>query len=294
MPPDILCDITYRDNEFNPFRGEFTALIEDLSASAKVLKSNGVIMSHKSLDDLNFKSKFHERIARKYLDERTGMSYGFLVGQLPVRVKPAIKLDGNDVDYALEQNQIRIDFTSSSYILDIPDVWVLSTRSGCDKENIDVSCDIVRMGLVKGKIIFDKTLTCTKVVDCKPSYDTLSILAHALGNAFVASILKVEIGENKFTTALETTGSTLFHWHGYLEQSQITKGLYLHGSSNPGVSCSTAQSAVFSITGKLQALESCLEEGGEFLGDVHIEPHHGTNFSSILPMQEVIEKYILN
>ncbi|MDH5598620.1 MAG: hypothetical protein OEY34_05825, partial [Cyclobacteriaceae bacterium] len=128
----------------------------------------------------------------------------------------------------------------------------------------------------------------------KPSYDTLSILAHALGNAFVASILKTEYGDNKFTTALETKGSTLFHWHGYLEESQITKGLYLHGSSNPGVSCSTAQSAVFSILGKFQALERCLKEEGEFIGDVHIEPHHGTNFSSILSMQEVIETYILN
>ncbi|NTU98160.1 MAG: hypothetical protein HGA62_10160, partial [Chlorobiaceae bacterium] len=57
-----------------------------------------------------------------------------------------------------------------------------------------------------------------------------------------------------------------------------------HGNMNPPVSCSTPQSAVFSITGKIDALENAIEQGKEYRGDVHIEPNHGTNIVGMLSL----------
>ncbi|MGB6649690.1 MAG: hypothetical protein WBG01_14265, partial [Bacteroidota bacterium] len=33
------------------------------------------------------------------------------------------------------------------------------------------------------------------------------------------------------------------------------------------------------LTGKLSALQRSLEEGVEFIGDVHVEPYHGVNIT---------------
>jgi hypothetical protein len=57
----------------------------------------------------------------------------------------------------------------------------------------------------------------------------------------------------------------------------VPKGYVVHGKENPPVSCSTPQSAAYSLLGKLDALELSLETGIDYLGDIHIEPGHGTN-----------------
>ena len=290
VPPEILSDIEYHFGEFDTSSHPFEEIAHDLQRAARILRDNGLLMSHLKVDNIKFRSKFHERIAKSYLDERSGMSYGFLVWQKPMTVRRARKATAEST---LRSNEIQVDLKAGSFIVDIPDVWVVSTRSGCDKTDINISRDIVRMGLVNGKIQVDTPIGMTQMSDCKPSYDTLSILSHALANYMAASILKYLYGDNEFTDSLEYVGLSLFHWHGYPDESQVPKGMYFHGSNNPAVSCSTGQSAVYSMYGKLEALSESLIDNVVYKGDVHIEPHHGSNISSTMRLEEIIE-YVLS
>ena len=289
VPPGILTDISYRYEIFNPFDEEFTHIIEDLQKAALILKQDGLIMSHTEVSSLKFKNKFHERVVRAFLNQRSGMSYGFMVWQLPVESKPAILLSNQkENDTLIDDYHIQVSFRNEKYLVEIPEVWVLSTRSGCDKTNLDISKDIVRMGLSKGVVVLDLPIGSTNKHDVKPSYDTLAILAHALGNSILSSLLKTLVGDNSFSHALDNNGMSLFHWHGYLKEGQIPKNHFMHGGGNPSVSCSTRQSALYSFLGKLEALEESALQNKAFIGDVHVEPHHGTNISSIQSLTEVV------
>lgn len=290
IPPNILGEIAYQYDMFDPKQSEFSNVIEDVIEAAKLLKEDGLIMSHTSVSSLEMKSKFHERIVKSYLDQRTGMSYGFMVWQLPIESKPAVLYDEISAsDCGPDGNCFLVSFLGKQYLIEIPEVWVLSTRSGCDKTNLNLSEDIVRMGLSEGRIFFDLPVGVDKDLDVKPSYDTLAILAHAMGNSVISSLLKTVVGENEFSRALDNKGVSLLHWHGYLEGHEVPAGHMAHGEENPSVSCSTPQSAVYSFIGKIEALEASLIQKVDFLGDVHIEPHHGTNISSVKSLSEVVK-----
>jgi hypothetical protein len=289
IPPNLLVDISYRHNFFDASQAEYANILDDFSKAALLLNKHRLIMSHTKVSSLKFKNKFHERVIRAFLDQRSGMSYGFMVWQLPVKSKPAILADSENItQYYPDGNYIPISFLGKNYLVETPDVWVLSTRSGCDKTNLDIDKDIVRMGLSAGNIILDLPKGVESEQDVKPSYDTLAILAHALGNSIISSLQKAILGDNKFSQNLDNKGASLFHWHGELEEHQSLVKHFVHGTTNPSVSCSTPQSAVYSLMGKLQALEESILQNAEFLGDIHIEPHHGTNISSIKNLEEVV------
>lgn len=291
IPPEILSNIKYNFSSFDTRSHPFEEIAKDLQHAARALRDSGLLMSHLKLKDIKFRSRFHERIARSYLDERSGMSYGFLVWQKPLPVKRARKVKANSV---VKHDETIITTVAGDFIVNIPEVSVVSTRSGCDKTDINISRDIVRMTLSNGKIWVDTPFGMSEKVDCKPSYDTLTILSNALGNYFNASILKSIQGDNEFSDSLEYKGLSLFHWHGYPSPDQVPAGLFFHGDNNPAVSCSTAQSALYTMFGKLSALNQSLEEKMPYMGDVHIEPHHGSNISSIYKLEQVVKMLIEN
>jgi hypothetical protein len=130
-----------------------------------------------------------------------------------------------------------------------------------------------------GNVIFETPNGVTARVDCRPSYDTSTILAHAVGNAIVASVLSKVDPASGFARRLGTSGLALAHWHGYIPARIIPAGYAVHGESNPPVSCSTHQAAIYALTGKLLALKRTLDRDLRFEGDIHHEPHHGTNMT---------------
>jgi len=263
----------------------------DMLAGADSWGKTGLLTSQTRLDELAFRSNRYRRIAAAYLSWRTGMSYGFLARQLPVLIEPAFefcdapslfrRLDWADNDFQEIDNHtyVALRLKDKRFIVKIPVVSVLCTRSGCDKNRLDCAKDIVQLTLVKGKVIFGTSKGSADRDDCQPSFDTTTILAHALGNAIVASILRKLKPSSKFSYTLSRKGLALAHWHGFLHPTELPMGYYFHGQSNPPVSCSTPQSAVYSLSGKLTALEQSLEDGVEYLGDVHEEPSHGTNMT---------------
>ena len=283
IPPELMRDIEFEDDSFDSSESKYSSIIEDFRKTSDLLRDNELIMSHTSVDTIPYKNKFHERIVKSYLDQRSGMSYGFLVRQIPTVVEPAIA--SNELEPDTNQTAVRIG--GQRFIVNIPDIWLISTRSGCNKSALDTSTDLVLMGLVDGKLVIKLPKGDNAAKSTKPSYDTLTIFAHAVGNALISSVLLTINGKNQFSDALNDNGLSLFHWHGYPTQDQLGDSYVFHGQDNPSVSCSTFQSAIYALNGKLDALSAGIEENIIFEGDVHIEPHHGTNISSTSSLSEI-------
>ena len=219
------------------------------------------------------------------------MSYGFLARQLAMpELKPAMTLAEAQECLATEISQdeqifehhgvtyLCVPVATQHFVLPVPEVWVLSTRSGCEKTRLDGARDVVRYGLKSGRIAFETPVGVGSDTDCKPSYDTLVIVAHGLANAIIASVLARHHPNAPFCVHLKKAGMAMAHWHGFLPPSQIPDRYPLHGQENPAVSCSTPQAAIYALRGKL-ALLGC-GRAEQLKGDVHVEPHHGTNFTA--------------
>ncbi len=290
-------EIVYREGIFDPIKLGYKDYIQDFMTAAQVWHDNGLMLAHTSIEDLKYRNRLYKRIVSKYLDHRTGMSYGFMVKQLPTEIEPAIDLDhappslnGSDWNEHKTRNingdtYLLVQLFEKDWIVKIPEVWLLSTRSGCNKTNLDPSKDILKLGLYKGEITIDTPSNLTKE-ECRPSYDTYAILAHAIGNVITASILKTLAPDSIFHRYLQNDGLSISHWHGYPDTDFPLDGYILHGHENPPVSCSTPQSAAYAFIGKLRALSEYRSHLDKYRGDIHVEPHHGTNITGCLSITE--------
>ena len=288
--PPRSTDFQFREHAFDPRDLENHASARDIVESGNTWASTGLMVSQTPVSTLRFRNSFYRKLGGIYLDHRTGMSYGFLARQLPVSsLKPALTLREARVRWGVNIDECRelfehdgalylcLNIAGESYVLQVPDVWILSTRSGCEKTRLDIKNDIVRYGLRNGQIVFETPRNPNGSTDCKPSYDTLVIVAHALSNAIIASVLARQEPNADFSRRLKAHGVALAHWHGFLPHSKIPTGYPMHGQGNPAVACSTPQSAIYAIQGKIRLLEN--GGGTQLKGDIHIEPHHGTNFT---------------
>lgn len=288
--PPRKADFLLCEHAFDPLDHENHASVRDIVDSGNTWETTGLMVAQTPVSTLQFRNSFYRKLGSAYLDHRTGMSYGFLARQLPVpSLKPALtvgearKYWGMKVDERQELFEhdcarfLCLTVDDQSYVLPVPHVWTLSTRSGCEKTRLNAECDVVRYGLHNGQIIFEVPGGASVSTDCKPSYDTLVIIAHALSNAIIASLLARLQPNSPFIGQVQKHGVALAHWHGFLADSQIPDGYLVHGKDNPAVSCSTPQSAIYAMRGKMRLLEN----GGaaRLKGDIHIEPHHGTNFT---------------
>ena len=263
-----------------------TPLFRDVSGDflecSALWSNNAALLTHTSTEGLQYRNIFYQRIVARYLDQRSGMSYGFFARQLPVAVQAARLSEGADV--------LSIRLLDRVVSVPIPDISVITTRSGCKKNYLDPEKDLLEIGLLrrhgKGVAYIKTSAGVPETNAARPSFDTLTILAHALGNALTASILMTLRPDALFPYYLARSGASITHWHDYPNSEQLPEGYYLHGNNNPPVACSTPQSAAYSLLGKISALEQALEEGNEYLGDVHIEPNHGTNIVGVLSLAE--------
>lgn len=255
---------------------EFLKFAADFVECGRIWAGNERFMNHTSRESLDYRNGFCRKIVSRYLDERSGMSYGFFARQLPVKVAPAIEADdlgGTSVGDALAP----VTIAGKKLLVPVPGVRILTTRSGCRKTAIDPRHDLVEIGLDNGHAWLATPAGLPEGLVSKPSFDTLTIIAHAVGNAMIASILLALAPGSRFPGLLERFGCGMTHWHYYPEEEMVPDGYVVHGFDNPPVSCSTPQSAAYSLLGKLDALERALEGSTDYLGDVHIEPGHGTN-----------------
>ena len=259
----------------------FGAIARDFIECGTIWEGNPLLMSHTSREGLAYRNAFYRKIVARYLDDRSGMSYGFFARQLPVRPAPA-----REVGEEAPEDSVELLIAGKRLLVPIPEVRVVTTRSGCRKTSVDSRCDLVETGLDKGRAWLATPSGLPPELTVRPSFDTLTIVAHAAGNAMVSSILQAVRPGAQFPDLLGSIGASMTHWHHYPDEVLLPEGYIIHGKANPPVSCSTPQSAAYSLLGKLDALEQALGNGMEYLGDVHIEPGHGTNMVGVLSLAE--------
>jgi len=288
VPPHA-SDYDFDENGLDLADSLYTDYAQDFRQSGPLWGKTGLMLFHTSLESLQFRSPFYKRVAAAYLDRRSGMSYGFLARQVATAVTPALKEQEADTllggrgwredGYAWVDDKLfaATRLRTGSFLVEVPDVSVLSTRSGCDKSHIDAERDLMLMTLSKGRIRFKTPRSSNGRIDYRPSYDTLTILAHALGNALIAALQLCIDGQATFARTLQKSGLALAHWHGTIKPQILPPRYRFHGDQNPPVSCSTHQAAIYALAGKLRAFRSSVEQGETYEGDVHVEPHHGIN-----------------
>ncbi len=263
--------------------------VRDFEESSPLWAETGVMLFHTSMNDVKFRNTYYRRVAAAYLDKRSGMSYGFLSRQPSFPVQPALTLkEASELSCWDSLREAGIGRTNGTMyvalqvrghtmVAPLHDVSVLATRSGCDKSHVNGHRDLVLLGIRGGTIYLQTPKNLEKGIDARPSYDTLTILAHAIANSIISSLLKKLEPGAAFLRTFERSGVALAHWHGSIDRTVIPAGYVLFGEENPPVSCSTHQAALYTLMGKLDAFGKGLARSESYLGDVHIEPHHGIN-----------------
>ena len=287
VPPHA-SDFDVREGGLDLHDPRYRAYVQDFQESGKLWADTGLMLFHTSLESLEFRNRYYKRLAAAYLDHRSGMSYGFLARQLALPSTVVLTMadatarfgSASAADEVIATDEtlwVKVHLPGSVFWVNVPDTWMLTTRSGCDKSNIDPHRDLVLLGLSRGTVIFATPRGVSPGLDCKPSYDTLTILSHAAANALIAGIQNMVTPAARFAGTSASSGMALAHWHGYLHQAILPVDDVVHGEENPPVSCSTFQAAIYALRGKVNAFARAAAAGREFTGDAHIEPHHGVN-----------------
>lgn len=297
VPPKS-SDLDHKPGALKAGLTDMQEIVKDFAVCGQRWSSNRYLLTHTSRETLQYRSPLYRKIVARYLDQRSGMSYGFFARQQPVSAPPALLLkeSGCMVSESELKNAPLLSLENKHYVpVLVMDEWfliepvpvkVITTRSGCRKTSLNPDIDLVALSLDKGSITLMTPQGLPNTTISRPSFDTLTILSHALGNTFISSILQKIRPSWQFPEALAKKGTSMTHWHGYPEKSVIPEGYFSHGSSNPPVSCSTPQSAAYSLLGKIEALEQALRKNRNYQGDIHIEPNHGTNIVGLCSLAE--------
>jgi len=221
--------------------------------------------------------KSHRDIVSIIMDGRTGVSYGFVAYAEPPKYVGAPEITEDEWESlspaeGFSTDEIRRNGIGRWYIKvrlgtkyvfkQIPDIWLVSSRSGSNKTDLTLERDIVRIGL-KGKLFLQLPQGIeSKIADIKPSYDVYVMLAIALSAAL-------------YTPELIRNGAPIVHFHGYPAFEWFKQNEYGAGVCNPSVPCGTYESGVFNFLG-IYRLANQYGGGNIALASL-IEPDHGTN-----------------
>ena len=207
---------------------------------------------------------------------RTGVSYGFVAyAEAPQYVGP-VEIDSAEWEilspvagfspYELRQNSLGRRYLSlktgaTQQFKQVPDVWLVSSRSGADKTNLDLEQDVLRIGLTTRLILQTPTGLDITTTDIKPSYDIYVMVAIALATALYAP-------------DLIQNGAPIIHFHGYPAAKWFAENERWEGLNNPSVPCGTYESGVLNF---LSISRLVNRWGSDITLAALIEPDHGTN-----------------
>lgn len=210
---------------------------------------------------------------------RTGVSYGFVAyAEAPCYVgkrsiseaewNSLLPVEGFNNNELRQNDQgrwhIKTRLRDQCVFKQIPDIWVVCSRSGANKTNLNIERDITRIGLKSGRLLlqFPENIDL-KTVDIKPSYDTYVILSLALSTAL-------------YIPNLIENGAPMVHFHGYPAWDWFKPNEYCEGVNNPSLPCGTYESGLFNFLG----IHSLANRYSDITLASVIEPDHGTNFVS--------------
>ena len=207
---------------------------------------------------------------------RTGVSYGFVAYIEPPQYIGAVDLSPAEwdklvpvegfSDSEIRQNAqgrrfAKIKIETNYRYRQIPDIWLVSSRSGANKTDLSLTQDVLRIGLNTRLALQLPTTTTQDTVGLKPSYDVFVMVAIALSAAL-------------YTPTLVQNGAPIVHFHGYPAAQWFKPGELWSGLQNPSVPCGTYESGIFNFL-SINRL-SQLSDGDIKLAAL-IEPDHGTN-----------------
>ena len=260
--------------EYNPNLSEYAAKLVKLGQE---LAPTGLLPSGFKIQEV-IKRKSHLDIVDWMVNGRTGVSYGFVAyAESPQYIGPPeisetewenlSPVEGFNHD-ELRQNQIARRYLKTNIgnklaFKQLPDIWLLSSRSGSDKTNLNLATDILRVGLKDNKLLLQLPPQVNATVgDIKPSYDIYVMLAIALATALYAP-------------DLIKNGAPIVHFHGYPSIQWFSDNNELcTGVHNPSVPCGTYESGVFNFLGIHDLVN---QYGSNISLATLIEPDHGTN-----------------
>ncbi len=260
-------------SKYDPKEFEYA---KKLSALGADLKSTDLFPAGSKFSDA-IKRLSHRDVANKILDGRTGVSYGFIALAEPPGYEGEKYIDENMWNSLQEipnynPDEVRAASNDRWYVKTIladrtvyqqvPDIRIVTSRSGCDKTNLNPDSDIVRIGLVKGKL----HLEIPRGVDLgrkdiRPSFDTYVILSQALSSALYAPYL------------IEKEMSIL-HFHGYPDPCWFGVSEHHAGARNPSLPCGTVEAALLNYSA---VYETAIRNGSDIKLLCLVESDHGVN-----------------
>jgi hypothetical protein len=307
ISPHKLEEFMIVPEKFNANDETHSAVISEMQQGALLFDKTGLYPEGKQIDELPFRHPFHRLIGKLHLDNRNGMSFGYLAFQMKTELSVPILFEDFEKDHpkAFNDSDMFVDPTNNyiyivctinrkKNVLKVPDIWVMTIRSGADKTHFNRNTDLIKIGLINGKMMLQLPEGLKISKDYKPSFDTKVILAHAVGNAMIASIIQSYDRKHPFVVSVKDRGVSMSHWHGYFNNELLPTGIDMYGKENLHVSCSSPQSAVYALDGKLKSFSDKIErnELAIYNGDVHIEPHHGINIT--FPSLVALAQYIVD
>ncbi|PHJ61305.1 non-ribosomal peptide synthase [Nostoc linckia z18] len=227
--------------------------------------------------DKVIKRKSHRDIVSTIINGRTGVSYGFVAYAEPPQYFGEIEITKNEWENLLpvpgfSSHEIRQNDKGRRYakikkleeyvFRQIPDIWLVSSRSGSNKTNLNIADDAIRIGLKDKLYLQLPKVIRSELVDMKPSYDIYVMLAISLSAAL-------------YTPELIKDGAPIVHFHGYPALDWFKPNEHCVGVDNPSVPCGTYESGVFNFLG----ISSLVNQQQNNISLVSlIEPDHGANF----------------
>ncbi len=260
-------------SEYNPCESNYAAKLVKLGQE---LAPTGLLPSGFKIDDV-VRRKSHRDIVDWMANGRTGVSYGFVAFAEPPQYigdeeitesewQTLLPVEGFSKD-ELRQNKIgrrylKTKIDNEFAFKQLPDIWLVSSRSGSNKTDLHLETDILRLGLQDRLLLQLPKGIDVAVGDIKPSYDLYVMMALALAAALYApNLIK--------------NGMPMVHFHGYPSTEWfIANQEYCTGVDNPSVPCGTYESGVFNFLG-IQNLVN--QHGNNIALASLIEPDHGTN-----------------
>ena len=260
-------------SEYDPQEFEYA---KKLSALGADLKSTDHFPAGSKFVDA-IKRLSHRDVANKILDGRTGVSYGFIALAEPPGYDGEKYIDENMWNSLQEipdynPDEVKTASNDRWYVKtllgdrtvyqQVPDIWIVTSRSGCDKTNLNPDSDIVRIGLVKGKLHLEIPRGVDlQRKDIRPSFDTYVIRAQALSSALYAPCL------------IEKEMSIL-HFHGYPDPCWFRMSEHHAGAQNPSLPCGTVEAALLNYSA---VYETATQNGSDIKLLCLVESDHGVN-----------------
>jgi hypothetical protein len=259
-------------SKYNPHQSIYAEKLVKLS---KELAVTDLFPSGFKLAEV-IKRKSHRDIVDSIVNGRTGVSYGFVAYAEPPQYIGAVELCETEWQSlspveGFSHNEVRVNQIGRRYIKtkiknqylykQIPDIWLVSSRSGANKTDLNLERDVLRMGLKNQLCLQIPEGIDPQKVDIKPSYDTYVLVAIALSAALYAPELIQE-------------GAPMIHFHGYPAKEWFESNEYYAGVENPSVPCGTYESGVFNFLSIHNIADKI--DNNIVLASL-IEPDHGTN-----------------